>query len=119
MSVPDTPSYIIRGEPKFPAEVENRSRTPFTTFPLPPGLYMAIAHNGPLRRRIQDHSGELEEFVAHVTCPTRAKAPSWMVGHLVPSHNGCGTTCPGMYRRFHVVEGRSYSILNGAYPRLV
>ena len=70
MSLPDTPSYIIRGEPKFPAEVENGSRTPFTTFPLesilPPGLYTAIAHNGPLRRRIQDHSGELEEFMAHV-----------------------------------------------------
>ena len=70
MTLADPPSHIIRGGPKFPAEAENGSKTPFTTFPLesilPPGLYTAIAHNGPLRRRIQDHSEELEEFRAHV-----------------------------------------------------
>ena len=88
MSVPDTPSYIIRGEPKFPAEVENGSRTPFTTFPLesilPPGLYMAVAHNGPLRRRIQDHSDELEEFMAHVRHAQRL-LPGWLATlyHLI------------------------------------
>jgi len=63
VSLADIPSHTVRGE------VENGSRTSFMPFPLesilPPGLYTAIAHSGPLRRRIQDHCDELEEFKAH------------------------------------------------------
>ena len=70
ISLADIPSHIVRGRSEFPTKVENRSGTSFTAFPLesilPPGLYTAIAHNGPLRRRIQDHCDELEEFKAHV-----------------------------------------------------
>jgi len=82
MSLADIPSHIVRDRPEFPTEVENRSRTSFTTFPLesilPPGLYTAIAHNGPLRRRIQDHCDELEEFKAHVR-----RAQRLLLGWLV------------------------------------
>jgi hypothetical protein len=40
-----------------------------------------------------------------------------MIGHPVPSDTGCGTVCLGMYRRRHVVEGGSYSILKGYTTR--
>ena len=68
MSLADIPSHIVQCGPKFPTGVENGPRT--SSFPLegilPPGLSTAIAHNGPLRRRIQDHCEESEEFKAHV-----------------------------------------------------
>jgi hypothetical protein len=57
---------------KPPAGVENdyRSKSSFTPLPWeeihPPGLYTVIAHNGPLRTRIQGHLEEFEESKAHV-----------------------------------------------------
>ena len=60
------PSHIIWGVTK----TGDRSKSSFDTLPLksifPPGLYTAIAHNGPLRRRIEEHYDELEDFKAHV-----------------------------------------------------
>ena len=59
-------------EVKPPAEVENdyRSKSSFTPLPweeiYPTGLYTVIAHNGPLRTRIQGRLDELDEFKAHV-----------------------------------------------------
>jgi len=66
--------FIVQAkvEVKPPAEVENdyRSKSSFTPLPweeiYPPGLYTVIAHNRPLRTRIQGHLDELEEFKAHV-----------------------------------------------------
>ncbi|KAI9460357.1 hypothetical protein F5148DRAFT_258228 [Russula earlei] len=74
------------GPPGIPAVVENgyRSRSSFTPFPLeslyPPGLYIVVVHNGPLRRRIQDHLDEIEEFKA---CVRRAR--KLLFGWLVTS----------------------------------
>src|SRR6266699_2018998 len=70
----DIRSFIVQAkvEVKPPAEVENdyRSKSSFTPLPweeiYPPGLYTVIAHNGPLRSRIQGHLDESEEFKAHV-----------------------------------------------------
>jgi hypothetical protein len=70
----DIHSCIVQAkvEVKPPAEVENdyRSKSSFTPLPweeiYPPGLYTVIAHNGPLRTRIQGHLNELEEFKAHL-----------------------------------------------------
>jgi len=62
------PSHIVWGVTK----TGDRSKSSFDTLPLerifPPGLYTAIAHNGPLRRRIEEHYDELEDFKAHVRC---------------------------------------------------
>ena len=68
------PSCIIqaRGMTKSPAEAQNgyRSRSSFSPLPwedsYPPGLYTAIVHNGPLRKGIQDHLEEFEEFSRHI-----------------------------------------------------
>lgn len=71
-------------EVKPPAEVENdyRSKSSFTLLPweeiYPPGLYTFIAHNGPLRARIQGHLDELEEYKAYVR-----RAQSVLSGWLV------------------------------------
>ncbi|KAI0279753.1 hypothetical protein BGY98DRAFT_967252 [Russula aff. rugulosa BPL654] len=82
---------IGQGHGKKPlAEVEfdYRSKSSFTPLPwediCPPGRYTVIAHNGPLRTRIQGHLDELEEFKARVR---RAQflVSGWLVGlcHLM------------------------------------
>jgi|SRR6266850_2018237 len=71
-SLPDILSHIVRDLTELTAEVENRYRPRLSSIPfslesaLPPGLYTAIAHNGPLRRRIQDNCDEIGEFKAHI-----------------------------------------------------
>ncbi|KAI0300758.1 hypothetical protein BC826DRAFT_1183462 [Russula brevipes] len=51
----------------------------------PPGLYTAIAHNVPLRRRIQDHLDELQEFKALVR-HIQGLLSGWLVTlfHVIP-----------------------------------
>jgi hypothetical protein len=44
----------------------------------PPGLYTFIAHNAPLRARIQGHLYESEEFKAHVR-RARPLLSGWLV----------------------------------------
>jgi hypothetical protein len=68
----DILSHIVRDLTELTAEVENWYRPRSSSIPLslesalPPGLYTAIAHNGPLRRRIQDNCDEIGEFKAHI-----------------------------------------------------
>jgi hypothetical protein len=71
-------------------EVENyyRSKSSFIPLPweeiYPPGLYTVIAHNGPLRTRIEGHLGESEEFKVHVR-RAQLLLPGWLVTlyHLI------------------------------------
>jgi hypothetical protein len=83
----DIRSCIVQakvGVKKPSAEVENdyRSTSSFTPLPweeiYPPGLYTVIAHNGPLRTRIQGHLYEFEEFKALVR-RARLLLSSWLV----------------------------------------
>jgi hypothetical protein len=72
------------------AEVESDygSKTFSTPLPwdeiYPPGLYTVIAHNGPLRSRIQGHLDELEELEARVR-RAQLLVSGWLVGlyHLM------------------------------------
>jgi hypothetical protein len=72
LSLADNLSYVVRDLTKLTAEVKNRYRSRLSSIPislesaLPLGLYTAIAHNGPLRRRIQDNCDEIGEFKAHI-----------------------------------------------------
>jgi hypothetical protein len=69
LPLPDILSQIVRDLTKL---IEDWYRPRISSVPfflesaLPPGLYTAIAHNGPLRRRIQDNCDEIGEFKAHI-----------------------------------------------------
>jgi hypothetical protein len=68
----DILSHIVRDLTELIAEVgiwyrPRSSSVPFSLeSALPPGLYTAIAHNGPLRGRIQNSFDEIGEFKAHI-----------------------------------------------------
>jgi len=67
-----------------PAEVENdyRPKSSFTPFSWEgiylPGIYTLIAHDSPIRTRIQDHLDEVEEFKVH-TQRTQELLSGWLV----------------------------------------
>ncbi|KAI0255097.1 hypothetical protein BJV78DRAFT_1279696 [Lactifluus subvellereus] len=63
-----SPLTSSSGATRVRSEGDSSYRSPFTPLvsSYPPGLYTAVAHNGPLRRRIEDFWDELEEFRGHL-----------------------------------------------------